>query len=88
VKRLANEGKEKIRKRQKLVMLADRNKDGWLVVQEYESDDLASNSEDKKKIKEAKSATEQKRKDARPHGSLGNPFKRSKTSGDNQPFSR
>ena len=45
VKRLANEGKE-IRKRQKLVKLADRNKDGWLVVQEYESDNLASNSED------------------------------------------
>ena len=46
VMRLANEGKEKIRKRQKLVKLADRNKDSWLVVQEYESDDLASNSED------------------------------------------
>ena len=50
MKRLANEGK-KIRKRQKLVKLADRNKGGWLVVQEYESDDLASNSEDEKKIK-------------------------------------
>ena len=29
VKRLANEGKEKIRKRQKLVKLADRNKGLW-----------------------------------------------------------
>ena len=86
VKRLANEGKEKIRKRQKLVKLADRNKDGWLVVQEYESDDLASNSEDDKKIKKAKTAAEKKRKDARPHGSSGNPFKRSKISGDNQLF--
>ena len=86
VKTLANEGKEKIRKRQKLVKLADRNKDGWLVVQEYESDDLASNSEDEKKIKKAKTAAEKKRKDARPHGSSGNPFKRSKISGDNQLF--
>ena len=88
VKRLANEGKEKIRKRQKLVKLADRNKDGWLVVQEYESDDLVSNSEDEdeKKIKKAKTAAEKKRKDARPHGSSCNPFKRSKISGDNQLF--
>ena len=86
VKRLTGKGKEKIRKRQKLVKLADRNKDGWLVVQEYESDDLASNSEDEKKIKKAKTAAEKKRKDTRPHGSSGNPFKRSKTSGDNHLF--
>ena len=86
VKRLADEGKEKIRKRQKLVKLADRNKDGWLVVQEYESDDLASNSKDEKKIKKAKTAAEKKRKDARPHGTSGNPFKRSKISRDNQLF--
>ena len=86
VKRLANEGKEKIRKRQKLVKLADRNKDGWLVVQEYESDDLASNSEDEKKIKKARTAPEKKRKDARPRGSSTNSFKRSETSGDNQLF--
>ena len=86
VKRLANEGKEKIRKRQKLVKLADSNKDGWLVVQEYESDDLASNSEDEKKIKKDKTVEKKKTKDARPHGSSGNPFKRSKISGDNQLF--
>lgn len=86
VKRLANEGKEKIRKRQKLVKLADRNKVGWLLVHEYESDDLVSNSEDEKKIKKARSAAEKKRKDTRPHGSSGNSFKRSKTSGDNQLF--
>ena len=83
---MANEGKEKIRKRQKLVKLADRNKDSWLVVQEYESDDLVSNSEDEKKIKKAKTAAEKKRKDARPHGSSGNSLKRSKISGDNQLF--
>ena len=86
VKSLANEGKEKIRKRRKLVKLADRNKNGWLVVQEYESDDLASNSEDEKKIKKAKTAAEKKRKVATPHGSSCNPFKKSKISGDNQLF--
>ena len=56
------------------------------MVQEYESDDLASDSGDEKKIKKAKSAAEKKKKVARPHGSSGNPFKRSKTSGDNQLF--
>ena len=55
-------------------------------MQEYKSDDLASNSEDEKKINKAISAAEKKRKDARPHGSSINPFKRSKTSGDNQLF--
>lgn len=30
------------------------NKDGWLVVSEYESDDLASGSEDDKKLRKAK----------------------------------
>ena len=86
VKSLANDGKEKIRKRRKLVKLAHRNKDGWLVVQEYESDDLASNSKDEKKIKKAKTAAEKRRKDATPHGSSCNPFKKSKISGDNQLF--
>ena len=56
------------------------------MVQEYESDDLASNSEHEKKIKKAKSSAEKKRKDAGPHGSSGNSFKKSKTSGDNQLF--
>ena len=86
MKRLANERKKKIRKRQELVKLTDKNKDGWLVLQKYESDDLASKSEDEKKIKKTKSAAEKKRKDARPHGSLGNPLKGSKTSGYNQLF--
>ena len=39
-------GKLLIKERQKLIKIADKNKDGWLVVQEYESDDLASDSED------------------------------------------
>ena len=49
-------------KRQKLIQIADRSKDCWLVVQEYESDDLASNSEDEKHFKKAKNAAEKKRK--------------------------
>ena len=45
-----------------MIKIADRSKDGWLVVQEYESDDLASNSEDEKRLKIAKNAAEKKRK--------------------------
>ena len=51
---LANEGKELIRKRQKLIRIADKRADGWKVVDEYVSDDLASGSEDEKRLKKAK----------------------------------
>ena len=56
IHKLVAEGKEIIKKRQKLIKIADKNKDGWLVVQEYQSDDLASDSEDEKKIRKAKAA--------------------------------
>jgi len=41
---------------------AVRNKDGWLVVNEYESDDLASRFEDEKKLRKAKESASRKRK--------------------------
>ena len=63
-----------IKKRQKLITIADKNRDGWLVVQEYETDDLASNSEDEKKIRKAKAAAEKKRKEAK--GNIGNTSKK------------
>ena len=44
IHKLVAEGKQIIKKCQKLIKIADKNKDGWLVVQEYESDDLASDS--------------------------------------------
>ena len=53
---LVAEGKELIKKRQKLIRIADSTKDGWQVVNEYESDELASGSEDEKKLKKAKDA--------------------------------
>ena len=63
---------------------ADKNRDGWLVVQEYESDDLASDSEDEKKIHKAKAATEKKRKQAKSNS--GNTSKKFKSSRDFQLF--
>ena len=51
---LAQEAQQIVRKRQKLIKIAaDRNKDSWLIVQEYESDNLTSNSEDEKRFKKA-----------------------------------
>ena len=40
-------------KRQKLIKLADKTNAGWLVVQEYEQEELADNSEDEKRITKA-----------------------------------
>ena len=57
------EGEQVIKERQKLIKVADKNREGCLVVQEYESDDLASDSEDEKKLRKAKSAVERKRKE-------------------------
>ena len=39
--------------RQKLIKLADRSEHGWRVVKEYESDSLAKNEDDEKRIMKA-----------------------------------
>ena len=57
---LVTEGRKLIHKRQKLIKIADKNKDGWQVVEEYESNELASNSDDEKKIKKAREAASRK----------------------------
>jgi len=46
IKKLSQEGRQRIRKQQKLIKIADKSRDGWQVVVEYESDELASGSED------------------------------------------
>ena len=48
VQKLVEQGKELIRKRQKLIKIADWNKEGWQVMEEYES-----GSEDEKCLKKA-----------------------------------
>ena len=58
------EGKELIRKRQKLIRIADKSADGWRVVDEYVSDELASGSEYEKRLKRAKDAANRKRRQA------------------------
>jgi len=56
------EGKNLLVKRQKLIKLADREQDGWHMIKEYVSDDLASNSEDEKNINRARKNAASKRK--------------------------
>ena len=53
IKKLSQEGRRRIRKRQKLIKIADKIRDGWQVVAKYESDELASGSEDEKLLKKA-----------------------------------
>ena len=42
-----------IERRQKLIKLADKSEAGWLAVDEYESDELAEDSADEKRIRKA-----------------------------------
>ena len=51
-----------IHKRQKLIKITDRYKDSWQVLEEYESDQLASKSEDENKLKKVKEVVGRKRK--------------------------
>ena len=61
IKKLSQEGRQRIRKRQKLIKIADKSKDGWQVVGEYESDELASGSEDEKPLKAREAASRKRR---------------------------
>ena len=45
--------KESLRYRQKIIKLADKSEAGWLAVKEYQTEELASDSEDEKRIKKA-----------------------------------
>ncbi|PFX34791.1 hypothetical protein AWC38_SpisGene376 [Stylophora pistillata] len=45
------EQKKSLRHRQKIIKLADKSEAGWLAVKEYQTEELASDSEDEKRIK-------------------------------------
>ena len=54
------EGVDAILVRQKLIHLANRSEFGWDAVNEYETDELASNEDDAKRLEKAEKAAEQK----------------------------
>jgi hypothetical protein len=60
--RWIDEGKEVIRRHQKLIQIADKSIDGWNVEDEYLSDELASDSADEKQLKTARDIASRKRK--------------------------
>ena len=55
-----NDAMEEVKKRIKVIKLADKK--GWDTAEAYMSDDLASDSEDEKRIKKAEAEAEKKRK--------------------------
>lgn len=53
---------KEVEKRVKLIKLADKSDCGWSMVAEYESDELASDSDDDRRIAKAESAAQQKKR--------------------------
>ena len=51
-----------MQKRNKLIRLADWSAGGWIAVQEYMPDELASDSDDSRKMRQAKNRATKKRK--------------------------
>ena len=62
IRSLTQDGSRLLRKRQKLIKIADKSKDGWQIVAEYESDELASGSEDQKRLKKDRETASRKRR--------------------------
>ena len=86
IRSLTQDARELLRKRQKLIKIADKSRDGWQVVAEYESDELASGSEDEKRLKKARETASRKRRQKDQANNERGKKARFSGSGDNQLF--
>ncbi|XP_060581123.1 uncharacterized protein LOC132737793 [Ruditapes philippinarum] len=74
---LIDDIKKKVCKRNKLIKIADKSSGGWETVREYESDELASDSEDEKRLRRAESralSKQKARKRTLPVSTPSNPY--------------
>lgn len=58
----ATEADTLLKQRQKKIKLADKSEAGWLAVKEYETEELASDSDDEQRIRKAQKSALQKRR--------------------------
>ena len=86
IRSLAKDARELLRKRQKLIKIADKSRDGWQVVAEYESDELASGSVDEKRLKKARETASRKRRQKDQANNERGKKARFSGGGDNQLF--
>ena len=83
IRSLAQDARELLRKRQKLIKMADKSRDA---VAEYKSDELASGSEDEKRLKKAREAASRKRRQKDQANNERGKKARFSGGGDNQLF--
>ena len=86
IRSLAQDARELLRKRQKLIKIADKSRDGWQVVAEYESDELATGSEDEKRLKKARETASRERRQKDQANNERGKKARFSGGGDNQLF--
>ena len=77
MKPLLEEALKEVKKRNKLIKLADKSEAGWLAIDEYIADDLASDSDDDKKIRKAQARAVAKKK-GQSAKSRSKPYQRTK----------